>query len=310
MKRAVVFSFVLALTACGGGAPQQQSAAPAPATAQPPAAMAKPVTAGWTTTEGIKNPESVFFDPASGFIYSSQVDGAADAVDGNGRIVKLNGDGSVVNATFVTGLNAPKGVRVCNGTLWAADLGEVIAADAATGAIKARVAIPDAKFLNDVACAGDTAYVSDMMGNRIYAVANGAATIAAEGDLEFPNGLLVDGTRFIIGGWGSAPKADFTNDTPGHIFVYDPATKTKTLITKKPIGNIDGLESDGSGGYLATDFIAGKLYHVTANGDVKELRQFKVGSADIGFVPSSKILLVPHMNESQIAAYDLTADLK
>ena len=124
-----------------------------------------------------------------------------------------------------------------------------------------------------------------------------------------PNGLLVDGTKFVIGGWGSAPKADFTNDTPGHIFVYDPATKTKTLVTKKPIGNIDGLESDGNGGYLATDYIKGKLYHVTPTGDFKEVRTFKPGTADIGYVPASKILLVPHMNESQVAAYDLSADL-
>ena len=280
------------------------------APAGPAGPVARPLTAGWTTTEGIKTPESVFYDAASGFIFTSQVDGAPDAKDGNGRIVKLNGDGSVAKADFITGLNAPKGVRVCNGTLWAADLGEVIEADAATGTIKSRVAIPDATFLNDVTCEGQMAYVSDMMGNKIYMVMNGAATVVAQGDLEFPNGILVDGTKLIVGGWGSQPKADFTTEVPGHIFVYDTVTKKKTLVTPKPLGNIDGLESDGNGGYLATDYVAGKLYHVTAAGEVKELRQFKPGSADIGFVPASKVLLVPHMNENQIAAYDLSADLK
>ena len=312
MKRAVL-CVAISVAACGGGSQPEQTAAPAPAPAPapPPAVVAKPVAGGWTTTDGIKNPESVFYDAASGFIYSSQIDGAPDAKDGNGRIAKLNGDGSVVKADFVTGLNAPKGVRVCNGTLYVADLGEVVAADVATGEVKAHVAIPDSKFLNDVTCDGAKAYVSDMMGNTIYAIEDGKASVAAAGpELEFPNGLLVDGGKFIIGGWGSAPKADFTTDTPGHIFSYDPATKKKTLITKKTIGNIDGLESDGNGGYLATDYIKGKLYHVTPAGDFKEVRTFKSGAADIGYVPASKILLVPHMNESQVAAYDLSADLK
>jgi hypothetical protein len=66
-------------------------------------------------------PGSVFFDPASGFVFSSQVEGAPDARDGNGRIVKLNRDLSLVKADFVTGLNAAKGERVCGGTLWTAD---------------------------------------------------------------------------------------------------------------------------------------------------------------------------------------------
>ena len=312
MKRAAVLILSLGamsvgMAACSSPAPVQEAAAPAPA---PAAAAALPVAAGWTTTDGIKTPESVYYDPASGFIFTSQIDGAPDGRDGNGRIVKLNGDGSVVNANFVTGLNAPKGLRACDGTLWASDIGEVLAIDVATGAIKSRVAIAEAGFLNDVACAGATAYVSDMMGNKIWAVTNGAATIAAEGAaLEFPNGLLVDGDRFIIGGWGSQPRADFSTEVPGHLFAYDMKTKQKTLLSPKPIGNIDGLERDGSGGYIVSDYLAGKLFHVSASGAVRELRQFKPGAADIGFTPGG-VVIVPHMNENQVAAYDISADLK
>ena len=307
MTRVAAVMMCIGVAACGGGTTEsaQPAAAPAPA-----AAAAKPVTAGWTATDGIRTPESVFYDAASGFIFSSQVNGAPDGKDGNGSIVKLDGDGTVLNASFVTGLNAPKGLRVCDGTLWAADLGEVLAVDVATGTVKSRVAIPNAMFLNDVACSGATAYVTDMMANKIYAISNGAATVAAEGDLEFPNGLLVDGNRLIVGGWGSQPKADFTTDVPGHIYTYDLTSKQKTLVTRNPIGNIDGLESDGKGGYIASDYLAGKVFHVTAAGEVKELRQYKPGAADIGFVASSGILLVPHMNENQVAADDISADIR
>jgi hypothetical protein len=295
------------LVGCGGS-----TTLPADSSQPQPAATtaAAPLTAGWTTTDGIKNPESVYYDSASGFVFTSQIDGAPDGKDGNGRIAKLNGDGSVANANFVTGLNAPKGLRVCDGTLWAADLGEVLAVDVASGAITSRVAIPESKLLNDIACDGSMAYVSDMLGNKIYMVMNGTASVAAEGDLEHPNGLLVDGDRLIVGGWGSEPKADFSTDVKGRLYAYDLKTKQKTPITANPTANIDGLEADGAGGYLITDYNTGALYRVTAAGQATQIKQLKAGAADIGFVPASRILLVPQMNDNQIAAIDLSADLK
>jgi hypothetical protein len=307
MTRALALTLVLGATACGGST---QPAEPPAAPPAPPAIVATPVTAGWTTTSEISAPESAYYDAASGFIFVSQIAGAADARDGNGRIAKLNGDGTVVNGSFLSGLNAPKGIRVCDGTLWTADLDEVIAADVATGAVKGRTKIAGAKFLNDVACAGDTAYVSDMFDNRIHAIQNGAASVVAEGDLEFPNGLLVDGDRLIVGGWGSQPKADFTTDVPGHLYAYDLKTKTKTLITPKPIGNIDGLEKDGRGGYVVTDHINGALLHVSAAGVTTLVKQLAPGASDIAFVPSSGIVIVPHMYENSVGAYDISAAIK
>jgi hypothetical protein len=305
MRRLSALILTAGLAACGGSTTPANDAAPAA-----PAAETKPLAAGWTATDGIKTPESVYYDSASGYIFTSQIDGAPDGKDGNGRIAKLNGDGSVVNANFVTGLNAPKGLRVCEGTLWAADLGEVLAIDPGTGAIKSRVSIPDSKLLNDIACDRSMAYVSDMLGNKIYMVMNGAASVVADGDLEHPNGLLVDGDRLIVGGWGSEPKADFSTDVKGHLFAYDLKSKAKTLITAMPIANIDGLEADGRGGYLLTDYLTGVLYHVDAAGQASQIRQLKAGAADIGFVPSSGVLLVPQMNDNQITAVDLSTDLK
>ena len=295
----------LLLAACGGGSqpPAEPAAAEVPAEAARPA----PLAGGWTATDGIETPESVYVDAASGFIFASQIAGMPDGRDGNGRIVKLGGNGQVMSSTFVTGLNAPKGLRAHNGTLWTADLDEVIGIDIATGAVQTRVKIAAAMFLNDVAVGSDgTVYVSDMMANRIYAVRDGAAAVFAEGEqLEWPNGLLVDGTRLIVGGWGK-PKADFSTDVPGRLFALDLQTKAKTLITPKPFANIDGVESDGRGGFVVSDFLAGKVLQVTAAGESRELRQFMPGTADIAFVPTGNVLVVPHMNENTVAAYDLS----
>jgi len=302
-----VLSVSLTVSACGGSStPPAESPAPA-ALATDPA----PISAGWTATDGIATPESVYVDEGSGFIFTSQIDGAPDARDGNGRIVQLARNGRVVSSDWVTGLNAPKGLRSHSGTLWTADLDEVIGIEIANGRIISRTKIEGAMFLNDVAVGPDgTVYVSDMMANRIHAIRNGRASVFAEGEqLEWPNGLLVDGNRLIVGGWGK-PKPDFSTDVPGHLFALDLQTKQKTLITPKPFANIDGLELDGRGGYIVSDYVAGKILQVSATGETRELRQFMPGTADIAFVPAGNILIVPHMNENTVASYDLSDVLK
>jgi hypothetical protein len=287
--------------------PAQDTTAPVPAAPAAPA----PLTSGWTVTDGIDAPESAYVDAESGFVFVSQIGGAPDAKDGNGRIVKLGGDGKVIAANWVTGLNAPKGLRACQGTLWVSDIGEVVGIEIASGRISSRVALPDAQFPNDVACGGDgTIYVSDMIGNKIFAVQNGTPSVFAEGEmLEWPNGLLVEDARLIVGGWGR-PEADFTTKVPGRLFALDLKTKAKTLITPKPFANIDGVELDGRGGYIVTDYLAGKVMQVSAAGEVRELRKYPAGTADHAFVAAGNVLIVPHMNENKVASYDVSDALK
>ncbi len=301
---------------CGGSPdvarqsqPDQQSG-PA-ASSPPPATQPPPAKAGWTVQD-MRTPESVYLDEGSGYLYVSQINGSPGDKDGNGRISKLGLDGSVVSADWVTGLNAPKGLRSFGGTLWVADIDEVIAVEIASGKITSRLRIEGAKFLNDVATGADgTVYVSDTMVSSIHAIKDGRAGVFAEGEqLEYPNGLFVDGERLIVGGWGK-PEADFTTKVPGRLYMLDLKTKQKTLITKQPLGNIDGVEQEARGGFLVTDYMAGKLIQVTATGESRVVRQFKPGLADHTFLyAQGDILIAPHMNENTVAAYDISGDMK
>jgi hypothetical protein len=300
----LVMIAALTLAACGRTETPAAENAP-PATAAAPAPSAGALPAVWTVTEGIQTPESVYFDASSNAIYTSQIAGAPDGRDGNGRIVKLTPDGKVVNANWATGLNAPKGLRSHNGTLWTSDLDEVVAIDIASGKVTSRVKINGAMFLNDVAAADDgTVYVTDMMGNKIYAVKDRNASVFMEGEeLEHPNGLLVDGGRLIVGGWGSQPKADFSTDVPGRLFAIDLKTKAKTPITATPFANIDGVESDGRGGFVVTDYVKGQLIKVSSSGETQPVATFMPGTADIAL--NGNMVIIPHMNENKIAAYNL-----
>ena len=299
--------FALTLTACSSE-PAKEAAAPTPAPAPKPAAA--PL---WTVAVGIDAPESTYVDPKSGEIYVSIIGGMPGDKDGNGRIAKISGDGRSTNAAWADGMNAPKGLRSYEGTLWTSDIDEIIGLDMATGKIKTRVKVKDAMFLNDVATGGDgTVYVSDMMGNKIYTLKGGKVSVFAEGeDLEYPNGLLVEGDSLVVGGWGSAPDPkDFSTKVLGHVYKLDLNTKKKTLVTPEPTANIDGLESDGSGGYIISDYLAGKILHVASNGKVELLTTFSPGTADIAFLALEQRLIVPHMNENKVVAYDISGALK
>jgi outer membrane protein assembly factor BamB len=314
MRNIFLMVSIAAAASCGGSPEPTQPAPAQPPPAAAPAAPAQPpaVKAGWVVQD-MRTPESAYLDEGSGYLFVSQIDGQPNQKDGKGRISKLGLDGSVVTADWFTALNAPKGLRSFGGTLWVADLDEVIGIDVASAKENARVKIDGATFLNDVAVGADgTVYVSDMLGSKIYAIKDGKATVFAEGEqLEYPNGLFVEGERLIVGGWGSKPAADFTTKVPGHLYSLDLKTKQKTLITKQPLGNIDGVEQEARGGYLVTDYLAGKLIQVSPTGESRVVRTFKPGLADHTFLyAQGDILIAPHMNENTVAAYDVSAEMK
>ncbi len=251
------------------------------------------------------SPESVYYDAVSGFVFSSQIGGDAAAKDGNGRIVKLTLDGKVIDTNWITGLNAPKGMRASRGTLWVVDIDEIVGIDIAAGKIASRVKT-DAKFLNDLATAPDgTVYATDSFQNRVYVVRNGAASVFVESPrLELPNGILVDGGKVLVATDGRPGRGGA--GTPGSLFAIDIASREITQVTTEGIGTPDGLESDGRGGYLVADVGGGRIFHVSASGQATQIRQLDRQPADISFVPGRKLLLVPHLGLNRVSAYDLS----
>ena len=273
----------------------------------------------WNLTGDFAAPESAYHDAASNAIFVSSINGQILEKDGNGYISRLTPDGKVVNAKWATGLNAPKGLRSVGGTLWVTDIDEVVAIDIATGRITAKVAVEGAQFLNDLAISPDgTVYAADSQLSRIYMVKDGKASVFVEGGdvVEQPNGLLVDGSRLILGTIGPAAPpggrgAGRGQAAPsGHLFAFDLRTRQRTQLTTQAVGGIDGIEPDGQGGLLVTDVIGSRLLHVAASGDVRVLAKFTLGGADFGYVAARKLAIVPFLFGNNVSAYDLTSALR
>jgi hypothetical protein len=310
--------------------------APAPG----PDALLQPT---WNLTTDFAAPESAYHHAASNAVFISSINGQILEKDGNGYISRLRPDGTMVAAKWVTGLNAPKGMRSVGGTLWVSDIDEVVSIDIESARITARVKVDGAQFLNDLATSPDgTVYVSDSALSRIYAVKDGRSFVFVEGAtvVEQPNGLLVDGGRLILGTIGPAPtgpgpggrgSAPASAPTPpvargggaptsptspapqrpgGHLFAFDFATKARTQLTTQPVGGIDGIEPDGRGGLLVTDVIGSRLLHVSAAGEVRVLGRFALAGADFCYIASSRTAIVPFLFGNSVAGFDLTAALR
>ena len=77
------------------------------------------------------------------------------------------------------------------------------------------------------------------------------------------------------------------------------------MVTKAPLGNLDGIELI-AGGYLVSDWVAGKVYFVDNRyGFTEMFFEGLGGAADLGFDPKTGIAITPAMKENKIYGHNL-----
>ncbi len=247
----------------------------------------------WETDTTLKVPESVLYDAGHQVLYVANIEGQPDQKDGKGSIGKVGLDGKIIAASWVAGLNAPKGMALYKNTLWVADIDKMVAIDITTGTVTSRILIDSATFLNDVTADNKgVVFVSDSRTKKVHRVENGVSTIFLE-NLQGPNGLLYH------------RKALYVLDNGG---MYKVA-KNKSL---KKIA--DGMEggTDGIEHVKGKDFIVscwgGVVYYVKGDGTKEMLldtREQKINSADIGYDAKNRIVYVPTFWKNNVIAYEL-----
>ena len=258
------------------------------------------------TAEGFKNPESVLYDEARQIFYVSNVNGAPTDKDGAGHISKLTADGSVLEAEWVTGLDAPKGLVMRGDQLFVSDIDRLVAIDVNKGEIAGTWNAEGAKFLNDTAVSDDgRVFVSDMLTNAIYVLDGETLSLWLQDEaLQHPNGLRIEEGRLLIAPWGKDIQEDFSTKVLGHLIAVDLASKKISNVgSGVPVGNLDGLEPDGQGNWLVTDWVAGALYRIKADGSFEMLVDLNQGSADLEVVDNGGLAVIPMMMDNKVVAH-------
>ena len=259
----------------------------------------------WETT-GFNNPESVIYHESSDTLFVSNVNGSPVEKDGNGYISKVLLDGTMLSRKWIIGLNAPKGLAIYDNTLYVSDIDTLLAIDIPSGTITNTYKVNDAKFLNDVAASNQgEIFVSDMLLNRIHRLDNGEFNIWLESpELENPNGLHTEDDNLILGAWGVMTDG-FATEIPGHLKSISLKDKSITSLGGAPIGNLDGVESDGKDGYYVTDWMTGKLFQINSNGEATLLLELEQGMADHEVLTGQKLIVLPMMNSDKVLAYKI-----
>ena len=258
------------------------------------------------TLDGLEAPESVYFDTGRDVLYVSNVAGEPTGKDGIGYISRVSPAGEMLEPQWITGLDAPKGLASDGETLWVSDIDRLVAIDIEAGEITGTWTAEGAVFLNDTAVGGDgRVYVSDMIANRIHVLEDGQLSVLAEGEaLQHPNGLSMADGGLVAAPWGRELQSDFTTLVGGHLITVDTGTgDVAPLGSGDPVGNLDGLEPDGAGNWIASDFLAGAVYRIAPDGSFGMLVDLDPGSADLEYVPDRSLVIVPMMLDGRLVAY-------
>jgi sugar lactone lactonase YvrE len=261
-------------------------------------------TLAWQT-EGLQQPESVVFDAEREVFYVSNVAGEPMDRNGEGHISRVGPEGELLEAAWVTGLDAPKGLALHDDVLYVADIDRLIAIDVEEGAIAETYEAQGAQFLNDVTADDQgRVYVSDMMANAIWRLDGDQFELWVEDEaLEQPNGLLAEEDRIVVGSWGVMTDG-FATQIPGHLKTVDlESGEVASLGDGTPVGNLDGVEPDGQGGYLVTDWMAGALLRIDPEGKFEQLLDLNQGSADHTWLEDQRLAVIPMMSDGQLLAY-------
>ena len=246
----------------------------------------------WETDTTLAVPESVLPDIPNKVLYVSLIDGAPWEADGKGGIGKVDLNGKIINAKWITGLHAPKGLGMFGNKLYAADMNSVAVIDISKGSIVSTIKIDSAQGLNDITVdSKGVVYASDSKTGKVYRIENGTPSLYLSG-FKGINGLRALGNDLYVA-------------TSKDVFKVD-ANKTQTSIGIIDQGG-DGIEPVGNGDWIGSAW-AGYIYYMCADGKrdlLLDTHEQKWNTADIGYDPATKIVYVPTFARKSVAAYQL-----
>jgi sugar lactone lactonase YvrE len=251
----------------------------------------------WETDSTLTTAESVLFDPKGNALYVACINKSFEPTHTGSFIAKLSPDGKMLKEKWATGLSVTKGMGISGNKLYVTELLRLAVIDLATGKVEKRYDVPGAKFLNDITVdSKGTVYFSDSEANKIFMLQNGKVSLVSEdAQLKGPNGLLADKGMLLVG-----------NNKDGILYKMDLKTKKMQQFTDG-LSATDGIVADGQGNYFVSSW-TGKVWHVAADGSKTELinsEEEKINTADIEYIPSKKLLLVPTFFNNRVMAYQV-----
>lgn len=248
----------------------------------------------WETDSILSDLESAIFDVKNNIIYVTNINGHWLKPNGKGFISKVDLNGKIINHKWINAIDGPTGTAIYKNKLFVADFNKVLEIDIEKGEILKKHIVNGTERINDLTVSKDgTIYGSGTKSGKLFAIKNEKVTVI-KNDLNWPNGVLLENENILIGLGNKS------------IENYNLKTKKSSVLTKG-ISNPDGIVAIGNGDYLISSW-EGLIHYVTKNGDKKlilDTAKQGINAADITYIPSKKMLLVPAMLKHKLIAYTL-----
>ena len=263
-----------------------------------PESTAPGLTQVWASDTLLRTPESVLYDGERDIIYVANVNMNPWEKDGNGFISRLDPDGNIIDLHWIDGLNGPKGMGILDGSLFVADIDEVVEIDIASAEIKNRYPVAGTPTLNDITIGNGSVFISGSDSNKVFELKNGTVSEILQGDFGRPNGLYWEPERLFMLTSGSSMLKSIDLKT-GEI---------TDLVGE--LGHGDGIVPVGNGDYLASSW-RGEIFYISSDWTSRQLldtRDAEINAADIDYIAKKHLLLVPTFFDNRVVAYRFTID--
>lgn len=258
------------------------------------------LTKSWESSAPLLGATAALYDAGADAIYVTRAEGTLKDGNAHGAIARVSTKGEVINASWVDGLNEPRGLALGASRLFVADGQEILSVDPQRERVVSRYRNDRAKTLRGIAVLEDgRIYAADSSGGQLFELRSG---IMGNFDgLESVNPgatLLGRGNELLVG-------------HRARLFFIDP-TSYKTHDAVRRAATMESFVALDDGSYLVCD--AKGVIHWVGGANDKPLKLLDPASgtapaaglsAAIGWVPKSRLLLVPLPASGKLVAYQL-----
>ena len=265
-----------------------------------------------------KNPEAVLFDEKRNQYFVTLMNFRVK--EGGGAVVTLDEKGKVKDLNWVGGLNQPKGMVISGDKLYVADITEFIEIDIPSAKITNRYTSKEGIFLNDPALGPDgSVYVTDSLMDSIFRLSpDGTFDLWLKDErLESPNGLVFYGDSLYVAAWGlsvgKTVQSMLEAKRTGKLVRVKLKDKSIDVLSKGPVGHLDGIEPDGNENFFISDWFSGEIFLISSAGkmlasyDLAKIMNVKSagGLADIEYMENKKEIWAPMMRDGTVLVFSV-----
>lgn len=292
MHLKIIFAAAL-LTACSASETPTQGEETAPATLETNSNTGPRLEQVWLS-EGFDRPEGVAV--YNDTLLISNISGEGTAKDGEGWISRVSMSGEILEAKWVEGLNAPKGMAVRGNILFVADIDAYHTINANTGALLNTYEIEGAGFMNDVTVWNTDVFASDSSSASLYQLdENGYKLWLEDPQLDGINGVLGQGDNLII-----------ATMTEGLLLSAGGGRGLAQIATG--MTSADGVATLPDGEYMVSSW-PGQIWHVASDGDVTKLLDTEAdGISQNDLTGVGDLIVVPNLTSGTVTAWRLVQD--